>query len=180
VLTTDRGDRVAPAEDDSPTDQVVDGIAQPHPEHPSRQSFGSRDRTLIRRSAAGGLITGLVPFVCVLWDFGFRPARVAGPQGIASNFYDIQARALMHGHLSVPTGSLGIEGFVIDDRTFMYFPPFPAVLRIPVLMITDRFDGRLTAPSMLLAWFVLAAATVALAWNVRIMIRGFVPVTRCE
>jgi len=128
----------------------------------------------------GGVLAGLVPFVCVLWDFGLRPFRSATAQGIGSNFYDIQAWALMHGDLSVPTGSLGIEGFDVDGRTYMYFPPFPSLLRIPVLLITDRFDGRLTAPSMLLAWFVLAGATAALVWNVRIVIRGFTPVTRCE
>ena len=34
----------------------------------------------------------------------------------------------------------------------MYFPPFPALLRLPVLMTTHEFDGRLTLLSMALAW----------------------------
>ncbi len=67
--------------------------------------------------------------------------------------------------------SLGIEGFVIDGRTYMYFPPFPAMLRVPVLIVTDRFDGRLTTVSMLLAWIVLAVATATLFWNVRMLVR---------
>ncbi len=37
----------------------------------------------------------------------------------------------------------------------MYFPPFPALLRIPVLLTTHHFDGRLTLLSMALAWVVL-------------------------
>ena len=71
-----------------------------------------------------------------------RPLRTAGAHRFAANFFDLQARAFLDGDLAVPTDSLGIEGFVIDGRTFMYFPPFPALLRIPVLMVTDGFDGR--------------------------------------
>ena len=39
---------------------------------------------------------------------------------------------------------MGIEGFVIDGRTYMYFGPFPALLRIPVLLVTHDFDGQMT------------------------------------
>ena len=34
---------------------------------------------------------------------------------------------------------------------YMYFPPCPALLRLPVLMTTREFDGRLTLLSMALA-----------------------------
>ena len=85
---------------------------------------------------------GFVPYLCVLWDFRLNPLRRAGAHGFASNFYDLQARALLDGHLWVPDQSLGIEGFVVDGHTYMYFPPFPALLRVPVLLLTDRFDGR--------------------------------------
>ena len=138
------------------------------------------DRRLSRASALAGALAGFIPFMCVLWDFGLNPLRVATQRRFASNFYDIQARAFLHGHLAVPPYSLGIEGFVIDGRTYMYFPPFPALLRLPVLLLTDRLDGRLTAPSMLLAWIALAAATVSLIWNVRFLIRGAERVTRLE
>ena len=37
---------------------------------------------------------------------------------------------------------MGIEGFVIDGRTFMYFGPFPALLRIPVLQVTAGLRRR--------------------------------------
>ena len=49
----------------------------------------------------------------------------------------------------------------------MYFGPFPALLRMPVLLLTDRLDGRLTALSMLVGWFVLAAAVTVLVRRVR-------------
>lgn len=139
-----------------------------------------RDRLRMRRSVQFGALVGLVPFLGVLWDFGTGPLRTAGAHRFGSNFYDIQARAFLDGDLAVPTDSLGIEGFVIADRTYMYFPPFPAFLRMPLVMFTERFDGRLTAPSMLLGWLVLAVATGVLVWNVRNLMRSGAPVSRTE
>ncbi len=141
---------------------------------PPTTSYGRFNDDRRRRLAAaiGGSAAGLVPFLAVLWDLALDPLRRPRAEGFGSNFYDIQARALFHGHLSVADGILGIESFVVDGRTFMYFPPFPAILRMPVLVITDRFDGRLTAPSMLLAWVVLAIAASRLVWRVRDVVRG--------
>ena len=147
---------------------------------PALDSWSATDRSRVRWSVIGGLIVGFVPYLCVLWDFGLNPLRRASAHGFASNFYDLQARALLDGHLWVPDQSLGIEGFVVDGRTFMYFPPLPALLRVPVLTLTDRFDGRLSAPMMLLAWSVLAVATATLLWNARLVIRGSTPVSRAE
>jgi hypothetical protein len=109
-----------------------------------------------------------------------NPLRRASAHGFASNFYDLQARALLDGHLWLPDHSLGIEGFVVDGRTYMYFPPLPALLRVPVLLLTDQLDGRLSAPMMLIAWAVLAAATATLLWNARLLVRGFAPVSKAE
>ena len=117
----------------------------------------------LRRAASVGAALGLIPFVVVLWDFGLDPLRRGTAAGTNADFFDLQARALFHGHLDVPPGSLGIEAFVVGGRHYLYFPPFPALLRMPLLALTDRLDGRLTAPSMLLAALVLACALVRLA-----------------
>jgi hypothetical protein len=138
------------------------------------------DRVRILRSSIGGLLAGLAPFAAVLWNLRLDPLRTARTERFGSNFYDIQARALFHGHLDVPYRILGIESFNVDGRTYMYFPPFPALLRMPVLLLTSRLDGRLTAPSMLLAWTVLAVATVSLVWWVRRLVRGTDPVSRTD
>ncbi len=100
--------------------------------------------------------------------------------GVNADFFDLQARALFHGNLDVPPGSLGIEAFVVDGRHYMYFGPFPALLRMPVLLVTDRFDGRLTALSMLAGWLVLAAAVTVLVRRVRAQMRGTAPIGRLE
>ena len=86
-----------------------------------------------------------------LWDYGLDPLRAALPSRIFSNFFDTQAESFLRGDLAVPTGSLGIEGFRHDGHEYTYFGPLPAILRLPVAARTQSLDGRLTAPSMLLA-----------------------------
>lgn len=128
-------------------------------------------RRFVRWVTFGGGLA-LVPLLAVLWDLRLDPMRTATPQGFFSNFYDIQARALMRGDLSVPPGSLSIEAFVVDGRHFMYFPPFPALIRIPFLWIGGTgLDGRLTAPFILLAWVVTTVVLSMLLWRLRRMVR---------
>lgn len=121
-----------------------------------------------------------VPEVWILWNGSLSPLRTALPGGVFSNFYDLQARALLSGRLNLPDGSLGIEGFVVGGSTYMYFPPGPAILRMPILAVTRAFDGSLTAPSMLLAWWVTMILTSLLLWRVRCILRGSDEVRRVE
>jgi hypothetical protein len=130
-------------------------------------------------AAAVGWALAAIPFVWVLWNGRLDPLRRYGLEE-STGFYDTQARALLHGHLSVPRGSLGIEEFVVHGRSYMYFGPFPAVLRMPVLAVTHRFDGRLTTPSILLAWLVTGLVTALLLWRVRGLVRGDAPLGRAE
>ncbi|MBC9957454.1 hypothetical protein [Yimella sp. cx-51] len=118
-------------------------------------------------ASIGGLVIGGLVFLGTLLDFGWNPGRTANTFGFASNFFDIQARALLAGHLSVPKDALGIEGFVVDGKTYMYFPPFPAVARMPVLLVTHEFDGRLTVLMMAVAWTIFAVMTTRLVWLIR-------------
>ena len=129
-------------------------------------------------SVVGPLIGGLA-YVAVLLDLRWAPTRTAIDLRYASNFFDIQANAFLEGRLDVPSGSLGIEGFVVNGRTFMYFPPFPALLRLPVMAITREFDGRLTVASMALAWLVVALMATRLFWLIRSLLRS-TPITRAE
>ena len=166
----------------------------PHPEPGDRvvrtdgsPAIGDRvdDLVVVNRRRMRSAMTvasaiAFVPFISVLWDFSPWPLRTAAAHRFASNFYDLQGRALLDGHLAVPAGSLDIEGFIVNGHTYMYFPPFPALLRMPVLAITDHFDGRMTAPSMLLAWLVLTASTALLLWRVRMLVRGYAVMNRLE
>jgi hypothetical protein len=138
----------------------------------------SRRRFTIAACIALGV--AFIPYLWVLWNGWFDPLRTAWPTGSFSNFYDLQARALMHGHWDVPKGKLGIEAFVVDGRHYIFFGPFPAFLRMPVLAVTSSLDGRLTAPSLLLSWFVTAIFSALLLWRVRILLRGPAVLGRAE
>lgn len=119
------------------------------------------------------------PYLWVLWDLWVHSADPF--RGAPTDyFYDIQARAMFHGMLSVPDSKLGIEGFVHDGRTYTYFGIFPSLLRMPVLLLTSRFDGALTAPSLLLAWMATALFSSLMLWRLRVMTRGRALLGRAE
>lgn len=99
---------------------------------------------------------------------------------VFDDFFDAQARSFLDGRLDVPPDVVKFEGFLIDGKTYIYFGPVPALLRIPVLLVTDRLDGRLSTLSMLAAAVVLAAASFRLLCAVRAMVRGTDPVGRRE
>ena len=120
-----------------------------------------------------------VPYLWVLWDLWTgtpSPLRGVNP----SNFYELQARAMFHGHLSVPPGSLGIEAFVHDGRPYTYFGLFPSLVRMPILLFTSRLDGRLTAPALLVAWVATGVFSSLALWRVRVLLRGRALLGRAE
>ncbi len=122
----------------------------------------------------------IVPLVLwLLWDLwsgSLNPLR-AVPY---DDFYDLQARAMFHGHLYLPNGKMGIEAFVHDGRQYTYFGLFPSIIRMPILLVTDGFDGQLTAPSILIAWVLTAVFSALMLWRLRILMRGEVLLGRAE
>ena len=136
---------------------------------------------LFRRAAIVAVAATAVPYLWVLTDlWTSSPSLLRTQNGYASNFYDLQARAMLAGRLSVPQGSLGIEAYIHDGRTYTYFGLFPSLLRIPVLLVTHSLDGQLTALSMLAAWLVTALFGSLLIWRVRVMTRSGVPLATTE
>lgn len=132
------------------------------------------------RSVVVAALVSLVTYVTVLWGFGFDPQRAAFGDASFSNFYDVQAHALLDGDLDLPKGELGIEAFVIDGRDYMYFPPGPSLARMPLLAFGDGLDGKLTGPSMLLAWSTATVILALLLWRVRQILRPGAPLSRSE
>jgi hypothetical protein len=121
------------------------------------------DRNRLVATTAGLFLGGLA-YVLTLSDYRLSLTRTTLQSGLFSTFYDQQARALLDGRVDLPTDSLGIEGFIHDGKTYMYFPPWPAILRLPVLLTTHEYDGRLTLLSMAIAWVVFAVMLAKLAW----------------
>ena len=97
-----------------------------------------------------------------------------------SGFYDAQARSLLDRRWDMPRELLNLEAFIVNGKAYMYFGPVPSVLRLPVVAVTHRFDGRLTQPSMLAAFVVSLAVLRRLAWRARWLTLGDRAVGRRE
>lgn len=124
-------------------------------------------------SAAGGAAA----FVVFAWfSLGGRldPFR---DESLA-NFYEVQARAWLHGRWDAGPGDFLFERFNVNGRYYTYFGPAPALWRVPIVAVTDAFDGRLSRISMMAAFIVLLIAATSLAWHARRCLLGNSPPTR--
>jgi hypothetical protein len=153
-------------------------VATPSPGASVRSEMDAGRRRFTYASLIAVGLTG-IPYVWISWVLWgpFNPLRLTVYE---DNFYDLQARAMFHGHLSLQTGSLGIEGFVHDGRTYTYFGLFPSIIRMPILLFTSSLDGKLTAPYMLAAWLLTGLFASMLLWRVRFLVRGNVAMGRAE
>ncbi|HEX6311455.1 MAG TPA: hypothetical protein VF152_07480 [Acidimicrobiia bacterium] len=123
-----------------------------------------------RACAIGALAAGIV----FMWMLAAGRVDL-GRANELSHFYDSQAHSLLDGHWDVPRDDLGIEAWIVDGKAYMYFGPVPALMRMPVALFTDRFDGHLTQLSMLAAFAVLMVFTTRLGWRIRTLARGHAP-----
>jgi hypothetical protein len=126
--------------------------------------------------AAGALVAALA--------FGWMATAGTGDplrtERINADFYELQARAILDGRLDLPPAALNVEAFYHDGRAYTYFPPLPALLRLPVVAVTDSLDGRLTALALVVAFVVAITATGSLVWRIRTLTVGAHPPGRAE
>ena len=138
---------------------------------------------LSRRRFTRAVLIGMglmaVPMLYLLWDlWSGSPNPLRGVP--YDNFYDLQARAMFHGHLNLPSGDMGIEAFLHNGRSYTYFGIFPSLIRMPILAVTDAFDGDLTAGSLLVAWIMTGLFSSLMLWRLRVLMRGRALVGRIE
>jgi hypothetical protein len=152
--------------------------AEAEPAHDPQPSdpLAARNSRRFRWVSVGAIVVASVPYLWVLWDLWtgtLDPLRADESRTApGSVIYDVQARAMLHGHFSLPPGSISIEAFIHHGRTYTYFGIFPSLIRMPILLITHSLDGRLTGLSMLTAWVATAVFSTLLLWRVRIVVRG--------
>lgn len=79
---------------------------------------------------------------------------------LRGDVYDSLAKHLLKGSAEVDTESINWEGFKINGKTFMYFGPFPALLRIPLNALFPSMYGEWSRLSCLVA-ALLCIASVA-------------------
>lgn len=129
--------------------------------------------------SCAAIAVAAVPYFWVLWVLWAGKVNVLRTSGPAT-VYDVQARAILHGHLSLPSGSISIEGFVHNGRTYTYFGILPSLVRIPVLLFTHSLDGQLTALSIGVSWLVTGVFGALLLWRIRVVVRGDGPLGWAE
>jgi hypothetical protein len=124
---------------------------------------GNEDGRLTKDERKWARIGTLVAVV-VFWLIAtcLQPWNLFDKGPYTTDFYDVQARALVHGRLDVPANVAGIEGFEIDGKTQIYFGIGPAIMRLPFSGVSDVFDRRLSLLSELLALSVLGLAAARL------------------
>ncbi len=161
-------------------DPIAEGSGSPEadPETESRLDDGVGRRRFTVAAVAAITVTA-VPFLWILLGPWESPNLIRST-AYEANFYDLQTRAIFHGHLWLHNGAIGIEAFVHSGRQYTYFGLFPSIIRMPVMIATRSLDGKLTAPSMLAAWLLTGLFVSLLLWRVRILVRGSTVMGRVE
>src|ERR1700723_285935 len=144
----------------------AEAVSPPVPKVASKNISKSR----FTKCVTVGWAIASIPYLYVLWGLWgkinfFRSVNPA-------SFYDLQAKSILDGTLAIKKDRLGIEAFYHNGHTYTYFGVFPSLIRIPVLAFDPALQGKLTAPSMLLAWLVTAFFSSLLIWRLRVMLRG--------
>lgn len=140
------------------------------------QAHKHTDRKRFFRACAIGAALGMLVFVLVIYlNHGqfFSGSFVSG-------FYETQAKALRHLQFNVPHGSLGIEAFEIGSKSYMYFGPWPSIIRLPLMWLFPSMSGHWVNPSMLLALLIALVASSRIAWKIRNLVNTDSPITRIE
>ena len=125
-------------------------------------------RRFVEGSAIGGVIAFAV-FAGVLTLTGGHPDLLR--HDVFGNFFDAQARALLHGRWDVPAREASFEGFALGSKTYLCFGIWPSLMRMPILAVAPSLQGRLTQLSMLGGFAVFLVALSALHWQIRALVR---------
>lgn len=116
---------------------------------------------------AAQVVTAVSTALFVLVLCRWRPHDFFARAGFTSDFYDAQAAAFLRGRLSVPADVAGIEGFLIDGRTYLYYGPMLAIARLPTALFGSWADGRLTRLSMTIGFVALCTVVFHLTVRLR-------------
>ena len=121
-----------------------------------------------RKCARIGALVGVL-FFLLLATWG-QPWNMFDEGPYSTDFYDAQARSMVHGHLDIPAEVARVEGVVVDGKVQIYFGVGPALIRTPLTGWTTFFDRRLSIVSMSVAAGVLGMATARLLKRARTLV----------
>lgn len=126
----------------------------------------SRLAPLLRRHGIGlgAVLLGTLLGAVVLTDATMDFTR---PENLMSLYYDALGESLLEGRFDVPPKAIGPEAYLIDGRTYGYFGPTPAVLRLPLNALFPSMRGHWTRPMMLASAALTLLATYLLLQKAR-------------
>ena len=130
-------------------------------------------RSFANASLIGGIVA-LFGFVTLISRFFTSFDRVL----FGSDFYDVQATSMLHGHFFVSPNVAQLEGIAVHGKTYFYFGPLLSVLRMPFVVFFPSTSGHLTPLSMTIAFIIFLGAASWLSWLARCLIACDKPVTR--
>lgn len=137
---------------------------------------GASARAVYRRATRTGAISAGGAFVGLLALNGITFFGTTA----TSDFYGAQARAWLNFRWNMPKSVLGIEAFAHNGRWYMYYGPFPSLLRLPLVIVGFNLSSRVSQLSMLLAFVVAMLAISHLLWTLRTIVRPGAPITEVE
>jgi hypothetical protein len=110
------------------------------------------------------LLAAVVLPLLIAWAAGFwlvtYGTGVLTEEEWLSAAFDSLARSLVHGEATVDEEAIYWEGIKVDGKLYMYFAPFPALLRIVPGQLYPHLYGRW---SRLSCWLAFCLATTAFA-----------------
>jgi hypothetical protein len=135
-------------------------------------SAGAERRTDARRFATACAWGGGAALAVLAW-YALRGGVGLFDRVPTGDFYEAQARSLLHGHWDGPADAYSFERFRVGGRFYTYFGPWPALPRLPfVALFGHGLDGRLSRVSMIVACGVALAALSRLSWQARTAVLG--------
>jgi hypothetical protein len=149
---------------------IAQPLAVPRERAAGRTALSTRGRFALASAVGGVSATAVFAWVVLVGRADLLARESFG------DFYEAQARSLLEGHWDVPSKVVSFERFAIGGKYYMYFGPWPSLLRMPFVLFTGELDGRLSRISMLLAFAVLLAFASRIAWHARLAVRGSGPI----
>lgn len=122
-----------------------------------RRDGGLYAPPLVPTFLAALLLNALYAWLVTHGSFDWTAPEVHGES------YDALAAAMLRGSAEVAPASIRGEAWHVNGHTFMYFGPFPALLRELPDLLVPSLRGHLSRPSVQLASALSLAATSALA-----------------
>lgn len=107
------------------------------------------------RVGAWAVVLSAAACVLVMTVGNTRPERF-------STYYSELADSILDGRFDVPPVVIGPEAFLVDGKTYGYFGPTPAILRMPLNALFPGRDGKWTRLVMASACLASLAGALAL------------------